>query len=120
MINGTQSDCKVKSIAISESTATITLLVFASKDTAVPKPFWICLKDEDGTEKIRLDAKTYWIIVPRKVPVARMVGAGFVQTLNALEDEFDRSLHISRTQHLYYLVVNLVLRVRAVAARNQG
>ena len=61
MINGTQSDCKIKSIAISESLATITLLVFASKDTAVPKPFWICLKDEDGNEKIRLDQKTYWV-----------------------------------------------------------
>ena len=61
MISGTKSDCKVKSITVSESTATITLLVFASKDTDVPKPFCIYLKDENGVEKIRLDNKTYWI-----------------------------------------------------------
>ncbi len=61
MIQGTESDCRIKNISISESTATITLLVFAAKNTLVPKPFYVCLRDENGTEKIRLDSKTYWI-----------------------------------------------------------
>ena len=47
-------------------------------------------------------------VMAGKVPVARMVGTGLVETLDALEHQFDRCLHVLRTQHLDNLLVDLL------------
>ena len=47
-------------------------------------------------------------IVAREIPVAWMVGTSLMQSLDALENQFDRCMHILWAQHLDNLLINLV------------
>ena len=47
-------------------------------------------------------------IVAGEIPVARMVGASVVQSLDALEHQFDGGLHILWAQHLHNLLVDFL------------
>ena len=52
----------------------------------------------------------------RKVPVAWMIRTRLMQSLDALEHQFDGCLHVGRTQHLDNLLVNLIDSKRFVDA----
>ena len=47
-------------------------------------------------------------IVAGEVPVARMVGTSLMQSLNALEHQFDGCLHVLRAQHLNDLLIDFL------------
>lgn len=61
MIIGSNADCNIKNISISETTATISLLIFAIKSTKEPIALKAYLKDVDTGEETLLSNKTYWI-----------------------------------------------------------
>ena len=47
-------------------------------------------------------------IMASEVPVARVVGTGVMQALDALEHQFHRRLHTLRTQHLHNLRIDIL------------
>ena len=61
MIKGTNADCKIINISVSETTATITLLIFATVSTNPAKSFAFYVQDEGSQEKKQLNNYTYWI-----------------------------------------------------------
>lgn len=61
MIAGTNANCKIISRSISETTATITLLIFATNSTIPAKPFYIYVQDDGSLNKERVDNNTYWV-----------------------------------------------------------
>ncbi len=61
MIKGTNADCKILNISVSETTATITLLIFATVSTNPAKSFAFYVQDEGSQEKKQLNNYTYWV-----------------------------------------------------------
>ena len=61
MIKGTNADCKLLKVTISETIATVTLLIFASKATNPAKAFRIYLKDLDTGKYTMANNNVYWI-----------------------------------------------------------
>ena len=61
MITGTNAYCKVLNVSVSEITATVTLLIFATKATTPAKSFRICIKDIDTDEISYADNNVYWV-----------------------------------------------------------
>lgn len=61
MIKGTNADCKVLSIDINQTVATVKLLIFATQSTVPAKSFRIALKDLDNETIYYVDNNTYWI-----------------------------------------------------------
>ena len=57
-------------------------------------------------------------IVTSEIPVARVIGASLMQAFNALEHQFYRCLHTSRTEHLDNLLVYLLYGERLVQGAN--
>lgn len=61
MIKGTNADCKIVNISVSENLATITLLIFATKATVPAKSFKVCIKDIETKELFFANNNVYWI-----------------------------------------------------------
>lgn len=61
MIKGTNANCKIVNISVSENLATITLLIFATQATVPAKSFRICVKDIDTNETTFINNNIYWI-----------------------------------------------------------
>lgn len=61
MIAGTNANAKITKVTINNSTATVTMLFFASKSTVPAKSFKIYIKDENSDELININNNVYWI-----------------------------------------------------------
>ena len=61
MIKGTNANCKVVKVSVTDTQATITLLIFATSSTNPSKAFQIYIKDEGTSELIRASDNVYWI-----------------------------------------------------------
>jgi len=61
MIKGTNADCKIISTTITETTATLTLLIFATKATSPAKSFQLFIKDQDDDIRYLVNNNVYWI-----------------------------------------------------------
>lgn len=61
MILGTNSDCKILRTEITEQTATITLLIFATNSTVPSKAFYLYMQDDGIEERYRIDNNVYWV-----------------------------------------------------------
>lgn len=61
MILGTNSDCKILKTEITEQTATITLLIFATTSTVPSKAFYLYMQDDGVEERYRIDNNVYWV-----------------------------------------------------------
>lgn len=60
-IAGTNAYCKLTDIKVTENTAIISLLIFATKSTSEAKSFRICVKDKDTNKISYVNNNTYWI-----------------------------------------------------------
>lgn len=61
MIKGTNANCKITKVTITNTTATVTMLFFASQATVPSKAFRIYLKDIDTNEILAVNNNVYWI-----------------------------------------------------------
>lgn len=61
MIKGTNADCKITKIEISETTATVSLLIYSTLATSPAKSFYIYIKDDDDSPRVRANNNIYWI-----------------------------------------------------------
>lgn len=61
MIRGTNADCRVLRVSVSESTAMVSLLVFATVATVPAKPFRFWIRDSKTGERTLADNNVYWV-----------------------------------------------------------
>lgn len=61
MIRGTNADCRVLRVSVSETTAMVSLLIFATVATSPSKPFRFWIKDAGTGERKLANAYTYWV-----------------------------------------------------------